>query len=106
MASDPVLSDMAWSAGIGRSHFGHRAGVAFRNADSLREGLRAIVEADEGQAAPKATKVAFVYTGQASQWPGMGEALYASEPVCPRECSTAATRCSRRTEAAPCCCST
>ena len=63
-ASDPLLSDMAWSAGIGWSHFGHRAGVAFRDAESLREGLRALVEADEGPASPKATKVAFVYTGQ------------------------------------------
>ena len=80
-ASDPFLSDMAWSAGIGRSHFGHRAGVAFRNAESLREGLRAIVETDVRPASRKATTVAFVYTGQASQWPGMGAALYDSEPV-------------------------
>ena len=80
-ASDPLLSDMAWSAGIGRSHFGHRAGVVFRDADSLREGLRAIADADERPASRKAGTVAFVYTGQASQWPGMGAALYESEPV-------------------------
>ncbi len=80
-ASGPLLSDMAWSAGIGRSHFGHRAGVAFRDADSLRAGLRAIAGADERPASRKAATVAFVYTGQASQWPGMGAALYDSEPV-------------------------
>ena len=80
-ASGPLLSDMAWSAGIGRSHFGYRAGVVFRDAESLREGLRAIVETDQGPASPKVATVAFVYTGQASQWPGMGAALYASEPV-------------------------
>ena len=79
--SDPLLSDMAWSAGIGRSHFGHRAGVVFRDAESLREGLRAIARADERPASRKAATVAFVYTGQASQWPGMGAALYESEPV-------------------------
>ena len=80
-ASDALLSDTAWSAGIGRSHFGHRAGVVFQDAESLRAGLREIAEMDEKPASRKATTVAFVYTGQASQWPGMGAALYESEPV-------------------------
>ena len=80
-ASGALLSDMAWTAGIGRSHFGHRTGVVFRDAGSLREGLRAIAEADERPESRKAATVAFVYTGQASQWPGMGAALYDSEPV-------------------------
>ena len=80
-ASDPLLSDMSWTAGTGRSHFDHRAGVVFRDLESLREGLRALVEADEGAGPRSATKVAFAYTGQASQWVGMGETLYASEPV-------------------------
>ena len=80
-ASDPLLSDMAWSAGIGRSHFGHRAGVTFRDAESLREGLRAVAETEDMPASGRATTVAFVFTGQASQWPGMGAALYESEPV-------------------------
>ena len=80
-ASDALLADMAWSAGIGRSHFGCRAGVVFEDAGSLRAGLRAIAETDEPAVSRKAGTVAFVYTGQASQWPGMGAALYASEPV-------------------------
>ena len=80
-ASDPLLADMAWTAASGRSHFGHRAGVVFQDADTLRQGLTALAEED-GRAQPTtATTVAFVYTGQASQWVGMGEALYASEPV-------------------------
>ena len=80
-ASDALLSDMAWSAGIGRSHFSCRAGVVFEDAESLRTGLRAIAETDEQPASRKTDTVAFVYTGQASQWPGMGATLYASEPV-------------------------
>ena len=79
--SGALLSDMAWSASIGRSHFGHRAGVAFHDSESLRDGLRAIADAGDGQPSREAAKVAFVYTGQASQWPGMGAALYDSEPV-------------------------
>ena len=81
VAADPLLSDMAWSASTGRSHFGCRAGVVFRDADSLRDGLRAIAETDERQESRKAATVAFAYAGQASQWPGMGAALYKSEPV-------------------------
>ena len=80
-AADPLLADMTWTAGIGRSHFSHRAGVVFHDAASLRDQLKQLVEANEGPGPRTATKVAFAYTGQASQWIGMGEALYASEPV-------------------------
>ena len=76
-----LLADMAWTAAVGRSHFDHRAAVVFRDAASLSTGLRQLSEANGTEAAPAARKVAFAYTGQASQWPGMGEALYASEPV-------------------------
>ena len=80
-ASAPLLSDMAWTAAVGRSHFGHRAGLVFHDLQSLRGGLAALAEADAGPGSRAATTVAFAYTGQASQWPGMGAALYASEPV-------------------------
>ena len=80
-ASETLLADMAWSAGIGRSHFDRRAGVVFHDVESLRTGLQSTVETDERPVSPKASTVAFVYTGQASQWPGMGAALYESEPV-------------------------
>ena len=78
--ADPLLADMAWTAGVGRSHFNYRAGVVFRDAESLRDGLRKLENGIQPE--PRAaTKVAFAYTGQAGQWIGMGEALYASEPV-------------------------
>ena len=78
---DRLLADMAWTAGIGRSHFTHRAGVVFSDTGSLKDGLGALVEAGEGSEPRVTTKAAFVYTGQDSQWVGMGEALYRSEPV-------------------------
>ncbi len=84
-ASDPLLADMAWTAGVGRSHFQHRAGVVFRDAGSLRDGLGELTEADTGSGPDDgeiaAGKVAFLYTGQASQWVGMGAELYESEPI-------------------------
>ncbi len=79
-ASEPALSDMAWTAGVGRSHFDQRAGVVFHDAGSLREGLKALIQSGE-DAGPAANTVAFAYTGQGSQWVGMGRTLYESEPV-------------------------
>ncbi len=79
--ADRMLVDMAWTAGVGRSHFGHRAGVTFRDAASLREGLAALSEAAAGPGPRTATRVAFAYTGGSSQWTGMGKALYEREPV-------------------------
>ena len=80
-AVDPLLANMAWTAGVGRSHFSHRAGVVFHDAASLRDQLKQLAEVNEGPRPRTTTKVAFAYTGQASQWVGMGETLYASEPV-------------------------
>ncbi|MCY4487972.1 MAG: SDR family NAD(P)-dependent oxidoreductase [Deltaproteobacteria bacterium] len=82
-ARDSLLSDMAWTASVGRSHFGHRKALPFRDAANLREGLRELAGAG-GTTAPVAdapARVAFAYTGQASQWVGMGKDLYETEPV-------------------------
>ena len=78
--AETMLADMVWTAGVGRSHFDYRAGVVFRDAASLRDGLKTIAEADEGPPVA-ATKVAFAFTGEGSEWVGMGQALYESEPV-------------------------
>ena len=78
---EAILADMAWTAGVGRSHFDHRAGIVFHDAESLRERLRELAETDGGAASRTPTRVAFAYTGQGSQWIGMGQGLYESEPV-------------------------
>ncbi|MCE2398520.1 MAG: SDR family NAD(P)-dependent oxidoreductase [Gemmatimonadetes bacterium] len=82
-AAQTTLSEMAWTAGVGRSHFDHRAGVVFRDAASLRRGLGELAESGE-IAVPRpggVGRVAFAYTGQGSQWVGMGRDLYETEPV-------------------------
>ena len=81
VASGPMLSDMSWAAGVGRSHFERRAGAVFRDAASLRACLSDLAESDTTVEPQTANKVAFIYTGQGSQWVGMGQALYESEPV-------------------------
>ena len=81
VASESTLSDMSWTAGVGRSHFDYRAGAVFHNTESLRERLIELAESGTGIEPRTATKVAFAYTGQGSQWVGMGRDLYESEPV-------------------------
>ncbi|MDE0139315.1 MAG: beta-ketoacyl synthase N-terminal-like domain-containing protein, partial [bacterium] len=83
-ASDALLSDLAWTAGTGRSHFAHRAGLVFADADQLRQGLRRLAgsyEAPGGGARDGTTRVAFAYTGHDRRWMAAGEALYQTEPV-------------------------
>ena len=79
---EALLSDMAWTAGVGRSHFDHRMGIVYRDVDSLRKRLQEVVDSADVATAPgRTTRVAFVYTGQGSQWAGMGRELYEREPV-------------------------
>ena len=80
-SADEVLSDLAWTAGVGRSHFEHRAGIVFGDTASLVEQLGALADAGERAEPSARTRVAFAYTGQGNQWVGMGAALYETEPV-------------------------
>ena len=87
-ATHPVLADMVWTAGVGRSHFSCRAGVVFSEVAQLRKGLAELASKEEGPAdgqldphSSRETKAAFVYTGQDDSWLPMGRQLYETEPV-------------------------
>ena len=80
-ASRTTLSDMSWTASAGRSHFDWRAGAVFHDVESLRGRLNELAGSGEGVNQRRAGKVAFAYTGQGSQWAGMGRSLHESEPV-------------------------
>ncbi|MDE0056801.1 MAG: beta-ketoacyl synthase N-terminal-like domain-containing protein, partial [Defluviicoccus sp.] len=80
-AAESLLTDMAWTAGVGRSHFAHRAGVVFHDAASLEAGLRAVAEAESDPGAREPAKAAFVYAEEGGPAAAVGEALYRGEPV-------------------------
>nr|WP_313896834.1 SDR family NAD(P)-dependent oxidoreductase [Streptomyces sp. GC420] len=84
-AAGARMLDVAFSLAA-RSMFDHRAVVLGSDEAELRDGLAALAE---GRPAPGAVtgvadrggKVAFLFTGQGSQRPGMGRELYAAYPV-------------------------
>ena len=83
-AAGTSLSDMVWTAATGRRHFPDRVGIVFGDVAQLRSKLEDLTAGDDAGDRPateSARKVAFAFTGQASQWECMGRALYDTEPV-------------------------
>jgi acyl transferase domain-containing protein/surfactin synthase thioesterase subunit/acyl carrier protein len=76
------LADVCFTLTQGRTHFPHRfsavAGSVAELRDALVEGAGAI---EAPPIAPAARRLAFLFSGQASQYAGMGAELYRSEPV-------------------------
>lgn len=80
------LADVAYTLGVGRSPFERRAAIVCSSAKNAREGLSAAAAGRDHNnlvvgRAVKAPRVAFLYSGQGSQTPGMGRHLFDSEPV-------------------------
>jgi acyl transferase domain-containing protein/acyl carrier protein len=76
--SEPA--DICFTANAGRTHHPERLAVI----GSTREELKIALEAGNwvrGRVERDSKRIAFLFTGQGSQWPGMGRELYESEPV-------------------------
>ena len=80
------LGDTCFTAAVGRAHFRHRVAIVGRDRKSLVEQLEAAAADGGSQKVARgnvadATEVAFLFTGQGSQYAGMGRELYQAEPA-------------------------
>lgn len=82
-----ALPDVCHSANAGRAHFPHRLAVLAENREQLQQQLAAAAEGRRprlGKAGQANTatrpKVAIVFTGQGSQYVGMGKLLFETQP--------------------------
>jgi acyl transferase domain-containing protein/acyl-CoA synthetase (AMP-forming)/AMP-acid ligase II/acyl carrier protein len=83
---DTSVEHLCWSANTRRMHFQHRCSLVTESSEHLRRQLRAILAEETvpgihfGQAPLSSSrKVVFLFTGQGSQYPGMGQELFETE---------------------------
>ncbi|HEY3861189.1 MAG TPA: SDR family NAD(P)-dependent oxidoreductase [Verrucomicrobiae bacterium] len=77
--SGEPLADVCRASQLGRAHFEHRMAIVAESWDELRERLEAF--APQNPASARKPKIAFLFTGQGSQYAGMGRTLFQTEPV-------------------------
>ena len=80
---DTTLADICFTANSGRKHFSHRAAFVAKSSDRLREQLERFLDggADEPEIRGQVRRVAFLFTGQGSQYVDMGRQLYETQPI-------------------------
>ncbi|MEO9590065.1 SDR family NAD(P)-dependent oxidoreductase, partial [Rhodopirellula bahusiensis] len=86
--TDDNVVDVAHTMNVGRVHHTHRTAVVFEDAAQLGEHLTQLSKGKKGPGirsgqtvTSRATRTAFLFTGQGAQSPGMGKGLFETQPV-------------------------
>jgi acyl transferase domain-containing protein len=80
------LADICFTANTGRDHFKHRLAIAAESTVQLQSRLAVIADNNNIETLPglidskKLDRVAFLFTGQGSQYVNMGRQLYQTQP--------------------------
>ncbi len=84
-SGDASLADICFSASTGRRHFEHRVAIRASDIPDAQKQLGQILAkgpvSTAGMEHMHAPKLAFLFTGQGSQYLGMGQRLYETQPI-------------------------
>ena len=82
-----TLADVCYTAAAGRSHFAHRLAAVVESKEQAASALLSYAAGEPAAGlasavapANQAPKIAFLFTGQGSQYAGMGRELYQTQP--------------------------
>jgi myxalamid-type polyketide synthase MxaB len=82
-----ALADICYTANAGRSHYEYRLATVVASTGELEQRLRAVAAGEQpvgvsfGRVPAARPRIAMLFTGQGSQYAGMGRELFDSQPV-------------------------
>ncbi|MFH8990129.1 SDR family NAD(P)-dependent oxidoreductase [Streptomyces sp. NPDC017940] len=78
---DTDIARLCYTANVGRAHFTHRLAAPVESREGLLKVLERVSHPDHVVEPSGIRKIAFMFTGQGSQYPGMGAAAYRQFPL-------------------------